>query len=70
MRHVPGFVSASFHVNRERTCIVSYAQWKSHEAFQAMLARSDTQPLMARARELSASLEPIVCTVVSSDTAA
>jgi hypothetical protein len=32
VRYVPGFVSANFHINLDRTRVVNYAQWQSREA--------------------------------------
>ncbi|MVN85819.1 antibiotic biosynthesis monooxygenase [Deinococcus sp. HMF7620] len=40
LRFVPGFVSANFHINAERTQIVNYAQWESREA----LLRAGSDP--------------------------
>jgi quinol monooxygenase YgiN len=35
IRYMPGFVSASFHINLDRTQAVNYAQWQSREAIAA-----------------------------------
>ena len=40
IRHVPGFVSANFHINLDRTQVVNYAQWRSREAIAAAEATS------------------------------
>ena len=37
MRHVPGFISASFHKSADGTRVVNYAQWRRKEDFEAML---------------------------------
>lgn len=48
LRYVPGFISANFHLNAERTQLVNYAQWRSREA----LAAAGTDPeVVARIRE-------------------
>lgn len=36
----PGFISANFHLSKDGTRIVNYAQWRSVEDLQAMLARN------------------------------
>lgn len=40
MRHQPGFVSANIHVSLDGRRVVNYAQWRSPEDFQSMLADS------------------------------
>jgi hypothetical protein len=40
IRYVPGFVSASLHVNFDRTQVVNYAQWKSREANRGRARKS------------------------------
>lgn len=49
LRYVPGFVSANFHMNSDRTQVVNYAQWRSREA----LAAAGADPgVAARIREV------------------
>jgi aromatase len=36
----PGFISANFHLSKDGTRVVNYAQWRSVEDLQAMLARN------------------------------
>jgi len=48
LRHVPGFVSANFHVNLNRTEVVNYAQWRNREA---ILAARDNPEVAARISE-------------------
>lgn len=36
----PGFISANFHLSKDGTRIVNYAQWRSVEDLQAMLAQN------------------------------
>ncbi|GAB3262327.1 antibiotic biosynthesis monooxygenase family protein [Arthrobacter pigmenti] len=38
IRHRPGFVSANLHASLDGTRVVNYAQWRSPEDLQAMLA--------------------------------
>ena len=48
IRFVPGFGSANFHINLDRTQVVNYAQWRSREA----IAAAGTDPkVVARIRE-------------------
>jgi quinol monooxygenase YgiN len=37
MNELPGFVSANVHKSFDGTRVVNYAQWRSREAFEAML---------------------------------
>ena len=37
IRHLPGFISANFHVSDDRTRIVNYAQWETPDSWRAML---------------------------------
>jgi quinol monooxygenase YgiN len=53
MRHVPGFISANIHRSVDGVRVANYAQWVSQEAFEAMLARPDVAPHLARARQLA-----------------
>lgn len=63
MRQLPGFVSANLHRSLDGARVVNYAQWRTHEDFQAMLQDPTAQPHMGRAAEL-AGFDPIVCDVV------
>lgn len=60
IRHQPGFISATIHVNDAQARIASYSQWQRREDFLAML-RSDE--MRARNRRISAlcrSFEPVM----------
>lgn len=48
MRHRPGFISANLHTSPDRTRVVSYAQWRSREDFEATMADPDTQSHLRR----------------------
>src|SRR2546421_10017758 len=41
MRHRPGFVSANIHRGLDGTRVANYAQWRSREDFEAMLANPE-----------------------------
>ena len=60
IRYVPGFVSASFHMNLDRTQVVNYAQWWSREA----IAAAGTDPKVAarirEAAQLADSFAPLL----------
>jgi quinol monooxygenase YgiN len=43
MRHVPGFISATIHRSLDRTRVANYAQWRSIEEFERMLANPEAQ---------------------------
>jgi aromatase len=51
----PGFISANFHLSKDGTRIVNYAQWRSVEDLQAMLARSPHH--VKRMQELSEQID-------------
>jgi quinol monooxygenase YgiN len=53
MRHLDGFVSASIHRSLDGSKVVNYAQWRSREAFEAMLQNTEARRHMAKAYELS-----------------
>src|SRR3954470_21554250 len=66
MRHLPGFISANIHTSLDGRHVVNYAQWRSRDAFEAMLRNPDARPHMTRAAAL-ASFEPILCEVAHVD---
>src|SRR5438552_15392141 len=66
MRHLPGFISANIHNSFDGRHVVNYAQWRSRDAFEAMLRNPDARPHMARAAAL-ASFDPILCEVAHVD---
>jgi heme-degrading monooxygenase HmoA len=43
MRHVPGFISASIHRSFDGAHVANYAQWRSMEDFERMLANPEAQ---------------------------
>lgn len=47
MRHRPGFVSANIHASLDGERVVNYAQWRSREEFDAMLADPQAREHMA-----------------------
>ncbi|MDR0358492.1 MAG: antibiotic biosynthesis monooxygenase [bacterium] len=68
MRHLPGFVSANFHRSLDGTKVINYAQWRTQEDFEAMLANPKAREHMAPITEL-ASAEPHLYQVVFTDSA-
>jgi quinol monooxygenase YgiN len=66
MRHLPGFISANIHTSFDGRRVVNYAQWRSRDAFEAMLRNADARPHMTRAAAL-ASFDPILCEVAHVD---
>jgi heme-degrading monooxygenase HmoA len=51
MRHLPGFISANIHCSLDGTRVANYAQWRSMEDFERMLANPQAQ---AHIREATA----------------
>src|SRR5258705_13019049 len=43
MRHLPGFISANIHTSFDGRHVVNYAQWRSRDAFEAMLRNADAR---------------------------
>ncbi|MGI8721112.1 MAG: antibiotic biosynthesis monooxygenase family protein [Geodermatophilaceae bacterium] len=64
MCHRPGFVSANIHSSLDGARVVNYAQWRTVQDFQAMLADPVAGEHMAAAGAL-ASAQPHLYTVVS-----
>ena len=58
MKHQPGFVSASIHKSLDGTRVTNYAQWRSQEAFEAMLKDSEANVHMQEAARIAEKFEP------------
>jgi quinol monooxygenase YgiN len=69
MQYIDGFISANIHLSTDGTRVVNYAQWRSAEAFQAMLQNSTAQQHMALCAELADGYDPHLYTVESVHTA-
>jgi quinol monooxygenase YgiN len=55
MRYVPGFLSFNFHLSLDRTQIVNYGQWESHEAVTAARGNPKVVALMAETVKVAGS---------------
>lgn len=53
--HCPGFVSANFHLSKDGTRIINYAQWQNLADLQAMLAQNSHH--VKRCQELAESID-------------
>src|SRR4051812_13966487 len=58
MSKLPGFVSANLHKSLDGTQVVNYAQWRSHETFQAMLQNPEAIGHMKEAEKIAEKIEP------------
>jgi heme-degrading monooxygenase HmoA len=58
MRKQPGFVSANIHKSLDGTRVANYAQWRSREAFEAMLRDREAAEHMGEAARIAESFEP------------
>ena len=69
MQYIDGFISANIHLSADGTRVVNYAQWRSAEAFHAMLQNSTAQQHMALCAELADGYDPHLYRVESVHTA-
>jgi quinol monooxygenase YgiN len=58
MNRQPGFVSANLHKSLDGARVVNYAQWRSKEAFEAMLEDPAAVRHMKEAARLAEGFEP------------
>ena len=58
MRKQPGFVSANIHRSLDGTRVTNYAQWRSREAFEAMLQNQEAAEHMGEAAKIAERFEP------------
>ena len=58
MRNKEGFVSANIHKSLDGTRVANYAQWRSKEAFEAMLRDREAAEHMGEAARIAESFEP------------
>jgi len=65
MQHIDGFISANIHLSTDGTRVVNYAQWRSAEAFQAMLSNPTARQHMGQCADLADGYEPHLYTVES-----
>jgi len=59
LQYVPGFVSANFHVNLDRTQVVNYAQWQNREAIAAARDNPKVAALIQEATQIADSFKPV-----------
>lgn len=65
MQHIDGFISANIHLSTDGTRVVNYAQWRSAEAFQAMMSNPTARQHMGQCAEVADGFEPHLYTVES-----
>jgi len=58
MRKQQGFISANIHRSLDGTRVTNYAQWRSREAFEAMLGVREAAEHMGEAARIAESFEP------------
>jgi heme-degrading monooxygenase HmoA len=58
MRNQQGFISANIHRSLDGTRVTHYAQWRSPEAFEAMLGDREAAEHMGEAAKIAESFEP------------
>jgi len=64
MRHIPGFISATIHRSLDGKHVSNYAQWRSLEDFERMLANPEAQAHIKAATSI-AKAAPILYRVSS-----
>jgi quinol monooxygenase YgiN len=67
--HLPGFVSANFHVSRDRRHVANYAQWCSQENYDAMVKNPRAQVHMRDAAAIASAFNPILYDLVETHVA-
>jgi quinol monooxygenase YgiN len=60
MRKHQGFISASIHRSLDGTRVTNYAQWRSREAFEAMLGDPEASEHMGEAARIAEKFEPLL----------
>ena len=63
MQPRPGFVSANLHVSTDRKYVTNYAQWRTQDDIDAMMADPTAQEHMKRAADIATSFDPIYYTL-------
>src|SRR5215204_1895107 len=58
LRNTDGFISANIHRSLDGTRVTNYAQWRSKEAFDAMLGDREAGEHMGEAARIAESFEP------------
>ena len=58
MRNQQGFISANIHRSLDGTRVTNYTQWRSPEAFEAMLGDREAAEHMGEAAKIAESFEP------------
>jgi hypothetical protein len=66
----PGFVSANLHLSADRRHVANYAQWRSQDDLEAMMADPLARGHMAGAAAIATSFTPIYYELRESHTAA
>ena len=59
MKQRPGFVSANLHVSTDRRYVTNYAQWRTQQDLDAMMADAASQEHMQRAADIATSFDLI-----------
>jgi hypothetical protein len=65
IRHQPGYVSASLHMNDAMTRICNYSQWQRREDYQAMLRTGEMRKRNREIAGLCKNFEPVMYDVVA-----
>ena len=58
MNKLPGYISANIHKSLDGTKVANYAQWRSHEDYEAALKAPAAQPHLREAAEMAEKYEP------------
>jgi quinol monooxygenase YgiN len=64
IRHQPGFVSSTLHVNEAHTRVANYSRWERREDFLSMLRSAEMRQRNRQIAGLCRSFEPVMYEVV------
>jgi quinol monooxygenase YgiN len=60
VQHLPGFISANFHVSKDGSRVLNYAQWRSTEDFEGAMRAPQFQEHIKQVKELIDSFDPVL----------
>ncbi|MFG2949189.1 antibiotic biosynthesis monooxygenase family protein [Streptomyces adustus] len=65
MKHLPGFICATFHASEDGERVINYAQWESEAHYRAMLNDPEARVHMDLAATIATDVQPRLFHVAS-----